>query len=127
MDAGEWIIRAALSGGSFVAGWWRTWKISRRLDRVETILRERAPERAQDVADRVIEETVVHEGHAEQELIEEIRASLTPEAIGNAIGELPDDEKLVTTLLYYEDLTIDEVAEVLGVSTAQADQIHIRA
>ena len=36
------------------------------------------------------------------------------EALAEAISELPEREKLVVTLYYYEELTLREIGEVLG-------------
>ena len=36
------------------------------------------------------------------------------EALGEAISRLPEREKLVVTLYYYEELTLREIGEVLG-------------
>src|ERR671935_632112 len=38
------------------------------------------------------------------------------EALGEAIARLPEREKLVVTLYYYEELTLREIGEVLGVT-----------
>src|SRR5206468_3043973 len=42
------------------------------------------------------------------------------EAIGEAIARLPEREKLVVTLYYYEELTLREIGEVLGVTESRA-------
>ena len=36
------------------------------------------------------------------------------EALADAIARLPEREKLVVTLYYYEELTLREIGEVLG-------------
>src|SRR5881396_2679641 len=41
------------------------------------------------------------------------------EAIGEAIARLPEREKLVVTLYYYEELTLREIGEVLGVTESR--------
>jgi len=46
------------------------------------------------------------------------------EGLAAAIARLPEREKLVVTLYYYEELTLREVGEVLGISEAQASQLH---
>lgn len=45
----------------------------------------------------------------------------------DAIGELPERERLVLSLYYYEELTMKEVGEVLGVTESRASQIHSAA
>lgn len=54
----------------------------------------------------------------EEELVNEL---------AKAIGELPEKERLVITLYYYEGLTLKEIGEVLGVSEARACQLHSSA
>lgn len=44
-----------------------------------------------------------------------------------AVANLPERERLVVTLYYYENLTLKEVGQVLGVSEARACQLHGRA
>lgn len=46
------------------------------------------------------------------------------ELIASAIEALPERERLVLTLYYYEDLTMKEVGEVLGVNESRVSQIH---
>ncbi|NPV53673.1 MAG: FliA/WhiG family RNA polymerase sigma factor [Firmicutes bacterium] len=47
--------------------------------------------------------------------------------LGQAIDELPDKEKLVISLYYYEELTVREIAKVLGVSESRVSQLHTQA
>ncbi len=47
--------------------------------------------------------------------------------IAKAIAELPEREKLVIALYYYENESLDEIAKVLEVSPSIASQIHQRA
>jgi len=49
------------------------------------------------------------------------------EAIGEAISGLPEREKLVITLYYYEELTLREIGEVLGVTESRISQLHTKA
>jgi len=44
-----------------------------------------------------------------------------------AIGRLPEKERLVLTLYYYEELTMKEVGEVLSVGESRVSQIHSTA
>ena len=41
-----------------------------------------------------------------------------------AIGELPEKEQRVLSLYYYEELTMREVGEVLGIGESRVSQIH---
>jgi len=49
------------------------------------------------------------------------------ESIADAISRLPEREKLVITLYYYEDLTLREIGEVLGVTESRVSQLHTKA
>jgi RNA polymerase sigma factor for flagellar operon FliA len=49
------------------------------------------------------------------------------EALGEAISSLPEREKLVVTLYYYEELTLREIGEVLGVTESRVSQLHTKA
>jgi len=64
-------------------------------------------------------------------------SSMNPEAIVEreeikkiiveAIKELPDKEKKVLILYYYEDLTLKEIGEVLQVTESRISQLHTKA
>jgi RNA polymerase sigma factor for flagellar operon FliA len=45
----------------------------------------------------------------------------------DAITSLPEREKLVITLYYYEYLTLREIGEVLGVTESRVSQLHTKA
>lgn len=47
--------------------------------------------------------------------------------ISRAIQSLPENEKKVLVLYYYEDLTLKEIGEVLGVTESRVSQLHTRA
>jgi RNA polymerase sigma factor FliA len=47
--------------------------------------------------------------------------------IADAIGALPEREKLVIALYYYENLTLREIGEVLGVTESRVSQLHTKA
>ncbi|HET7572905.1 MAG TPA: RNA polymerase sigma factor WhiG [Gaiellaceae bacterium] len=49
------------------------------------------------------------------------------EAVADAIARLPEREKLVVTLYYYEELTLREIGEVLGVTESRVSQLHTKA
>lgn len=48
------------------------------------------------------------------------------ELLANAIDELPEREKLVVVLYYYENLTLREIGEILNVSESRVCQIHTK-
>jgi RNA polymerase sigma factor FliA len=47
--------------------------------------------------------------------------------LADAIGNMPDREKTVLTLYYYEGLTLAEIGQVLGVTESRVCQIHTKA
>jgi RNA polymerase sigma factor FliA len=47
--------------------------------------------------------------------------------IAEAIARLPEREKLVIALYYYEALTLREIGEVLGVTESRVSQMHTKA
>ena len=49
------------------------------------------------------------------------------ESLATAIGKLPDREKTVITLYYYDELTLREIGEVLGVTESRVCQIHTKS
>lgn len=47
--------------------------------------------------------------------------------LARAIAELPERDRIVITLYYYEGLTLREIGEVLGVTESRVCQLHGRA
>jgi RNA polymerase sigma factor for flagellar operon FliA len=45
----------------------------------------------------------------------------------SAINELPDKEKKILVLYYYEDLTLKEIGQVLEVTESRVSQLHTKA
>ena len=64
--------------------------------------------------------------HADDPSLEMSRTEVR-EALAGAIGKLPDREKTVITLYYYEELTLREIGEVLGVTESRVSQLHTKA
>ncbi|MDR0497053.1 MAG: FliA/WhiG family RNA polymerase sigma factor, partial [Treponema sp.] len=64
-------------------------------------------------------------------------ASLNPEVMAErdeirrviveAINELPDKEKKILVLYYFEDLTLKEIGQVLEVTESRVSQLHTKA
>jgi RNA polymerase sigma factor FliA len=54
--------------------------------------------------------------------VEEMR-----QILAEAINRMPEREKIVLTLYYYEGLTLSEIGEVLGVTESRVCQIHTKA
>jgi len=49
------------------------------------------------------------------------------EALVKALQQLAERDRLVINLYYYEDLTLKEISDVLGVSTSRVSQLHAAA
>jgi RNA polymerase sigma factor for flagellar operon FliA len=49
------------------------------------------------------------------------------EALGNSIDILPEKERMVVTLYYYEELNLKEIGAVLGLTESRASQLHSQA
>ncbi|TXR55852.1 RNA polymerase sigma factor WhiG [Quadrisphaera setariae] len=47
--------------------------------------------------------------------------------LSRAIDQLPEREKIVVTLYYYENLTLSEIGKVLGVTESRVCQMHTKA
>jgi RNA polymerase sigma factor for flagellar operon FliA len=58
---------------------------------------------------------------------EEIKAVELKDRLADAIESLPDRERLVVALYYYENLTLREIGEVLGVTESRVSQLHTKA
>ena len=49
------------------------------------------------------------------------------DSLACAIGKLPERERTVIHLYYYEELTLREIGEVLGVTESRVSQLHTKA
>ncbi|HOL91806.1 MAG TPA: FliA/WhiG family RNA polymerase sigma factor [Clostridiales bacterium] len=49
------------------------------------------------------------------------------EILRNAIDKLPEKEKMVLTLYYYEELTLKEISAIMKVSESRISQLHTKA
>ena len=47
--------------------------------------------------------------------------------MGECIGGLPEKERLVISLYYYDDLNMKEIGNVLGITESRVCQIHTKA
>jgi RNA polymerase sigma factor for flagellar operon FliA len=57
----------------------------------------------------------------------EAHASELKDRLADAIESLPERERLVIALYYYESLTLREIGEVLGVTESRVSQLHTKA
>lgn len=54
-------------------------------------------------------------------------ATETRHLLARSINDLPEREKIVLTLYYYENLTLQEIGRVLGVTESRVCQIHTKS
>ncbi len=57
----------------------------------------------------------------------EAQSSEVKDRLADAIESLPERERLVIALYYYENLTLREIGEVLGVTESRVSQLHTKA
>ncbi len=58
---------------------------------------------------------------------ESLASSEVKDALTEAVAGLPEREQLVVALYYYENLTLREIGEVLGVTESRVSQLHTKA
>lgn len=46
--------------------------------------------------------------------------------IAGAVAELPEKERLICSLYYYEELTMKEIGQVIGISESRVSQLHTK-
>lgn len=56
--------------------------------------------------------------------IEEAEAK---QILANSIAKLPDKEKLVVSLYYYDELTLKEISRIMNLTEARISQLHTKA
>ncbi len=58
---------------------------------------------------------------------ESLASSEIKDTLTEAVAGLPEREQLVVALYYYENLTLREIGEVLGVTESRVSQLHTKA
>jgi len=58
---------------------------------------------------------------------ERINKQHLKDVLGKAIDKLPEKERLIVTLYYYEELNLTEISEILSLSTSRISQLHTKA
>jgi RNA polymerase sigma factor for flagellar operon FliA len=56
-----------------------------------------------------------------------LKLSESKQVIAQTIGALPEKERLVISLYYYEDLNMKEIGGILGITESRVCQIHTKA
>ncbi len=69
-------------------------------------------------------DTIAGGGH---DPVEAFESEEMRQVLADAINRMPDRERLVLTLYYYEGLTLAEIGNVLGVTESRVCQIHTKA
>ena len=69
----------------------------------------------------------IEETEASDNPLDGITSDAFRRSLAEAIGELPEREKLVLSLYYQEELNLKEIGAVLGVSESRVSQIHSQA
>jgi RNA polymerase sigma factor for flagellar operon FliA len=65
--------------------------------------------------------------NSKQDVLAMARVKEIEEAIAKAIDELPDKERLVISLYYWDELTMKEIGKVLEITESRVSQIHTQA
>lgn len=66
-------------------------------------------------------------GGADPEPVEKLEQQELRETLAQAIERLPDKEKKVVALYYYEEMTLKEISLVMDLSEARISQLHTKA
>ena len=72
-------------------------------------------------------ELPIEETERSENPLEDIASEAFKRSLAEAIGELPEREKLVLSLYYQEELNLKEIGAVIGVSESRVSQIHSQA
>ena len=91
----------------------------------ETAHPEREDPSGDQVSDRLLLDTT--EDPAAPDPAKALDVGDLKDRIADAIAVLPEREKLVIALYYYENLTLPEIGEVLGVTESRISQLHTQA
>ncbi len=67
------------------------------------------------------------EDHKAEDPVNAFESEETKYLLAGAINTLPEREKIVVTLYYYEGLTLAEIGQVLGVTESRICQMHTKA
>jgi RNA polymerase sigma factor FliA len=85
-------------------------------------LEEQLPDRGGDSKSLSVIDTI--EDPAGSNPLKELGQQEVKRILKETISELPEKEKLVVALYHYEELTLKEIGEVLGITESRVSQIH---
>jgi len=69
---------------------------------------------------------IIEDVHAENPFAS-LKLLETKHVISDTIGTLPEKERLVISLYYYEDLNMKEIGNILGITESRVCQIHTKS
>jgi RNA polymerase sigma factor for flagellar operon FliA len=69
---------------------------------------------------------IIEDVHAENPFAS-LKVLETKQVISDTISTLPEKERLVVSLYYYEDLNMKEIGNILGITESRVCQIHTKA
>ena len=69
---------------------------------------------------------IVEDVHSENPFAS-FKLAETKTVIASTIATLPDKERLVVSLYYYEDLNMKEIGQILGITESRVCQIHTKS
>ncbi len=84
-------------------------------------IRRRMP----DATDEDLFDLIADDG--ESDPFEKLNLLEVKEIVVNCIKNLPEKEKLVVSLYYFEDLTMKEIGEIMGYTESRISQMHTKA
>jgi len=69
---------------------------------------------------------IIEDVHSENPFAS-LKLTETKHVVSDTIGSLPEKERLVISLYYYEDLNMKEIGNILGITESRVCQIHTKA
>jgi RNA polymerase sigma factor for flagellar operon FliA len=69
---------------------------------------------------------IIEDVHSENPFAS-LKLTETKQAIADTISTLPEKERLVISLYYYEDLNMKEIGNILGITESRVCQIHTKS
>ncbi len=67
------------------------------------------------------------EAEQDVDVLESLELDQARKILLSTINVLPEQERLVVALYYYEELTLKEIGEILGISESRVSQVHTKA
>ncbi|HUI29771.1 MAG TPA: FliA/WhiG family RNA polymerase sigma factor [Candidatus Acidoferrales bacterium] len=94
----------------------------REFDRIKGYLaNSEAVSLTKSIGDDMTLEDVVS---GDSEVVEQYEDDETKEQLVEILKQLPERERMVMTLYYYEEITFKEIGKILGISESRVSQIH---